>query len=61
MKKTYVSPVTNCTATRARYEMMSYSNDGLTDAGTNPDIEGSNETDYAKSIWDDTCGDGFNW
>ena len=37
------------------------SNDGLTDAGTNPDIEGSNETDFAKSIWDDTCGDGFNW
>ena len=61
MKKTYVSPVTNCTATRVRYEMMSYSNDGLTDAGTNPNEEGYNDDDYAKSIWDDTCGDGFNW
>ena len=37
------------------------SNDGLTDAGTNIGTEGSNDTDFAKTIWDDETADGFNW
>ena len=61
MKKTYVSPVAKTYKANLRTDMMIGSNDGLTDAGTNIGKEGSNDTDFAKTIWDDETADGFNW
>ena len=56
MKKTYLVPTCKSVNTQLRTRILEGSITTIGDEYT----EGNYDSD-AKSIWDDTCGDGFNW
>ena len=60
MKKNYIQPITNVHNISIRPIMA-----GGSITGDTVDLSGSEDGDgddqLGHSIWDDTCGDGFNW
>ena len=57
MKKIYLVPSVKFHSVKVRPIMQAVSPDAGFDNGTGT----GGEDEAAKSIWDDTCGDGFNW